>query len=632
VTPPLIGGIPTPSTQDNLRKRVAATVYKETAAGNASQASYYSYDLLGNVKVLQQHVEGIGFKTIEYQYDLASGKVNFVAYQHGQNDAFYYKYGYDFENRIIKASSGTAANVQFQGGSIITNEKIDAEYQYYIHGPLARVELGANKVQGIDYAYTLQGWLKGINGQRLIAGEEMGGDGVASTPRAPIARDVVAYSLGYYFNDYQPVGTNTAFPMSFSLVSGDPSGYDLYNGNISHTTVAINKFNSGVPEAFTYKYDQLNRLKQVRHHTVTNTTTTWGHSTVTNKFRESLAYDGNGNIKTDFRNGAGEGAFLQSMDQMTYQYNTAVDPASGATYLVNNRLRHINDLVSATQYSQASQGIQDIDDQTADNYTYDKIGNLIGDKQAALQFNAGSTDPMKFEWTVYGKLKKVTKDANNYIVYKYDPAGNRTSKEVTVAGVTTKTWYVRDAQGNTLALYSDKLNSTAGNWWKEQHLYGSSRLGIWTPEVNISSANGTSVWGTEGKTMYELTNHLGNVLATISDKKIGHNNGSGGIDYYDADVVSASNYYPFGMQMPGRTFTASKYRFGFNGKENDDDVKGAGFQQDYGMRIYDARVGRFMSIDSKYGEFPYFSPYSYAANSPIFLLMARDQSQHWIEL
>jgi hypothetical protein len=348
--------------------------------------------------------------------------------------------------------------------------------------------------------------------------------------------------------------------MSFSLVSGDPSGDDLYNGNISHTTVAINKFNSGIPEAFTYKYDQLNRLKQVRHHTVTNTTTTWGHSRVTSKFRESLTYDGNGNIKTDVRNGAGEGAFLLSMDQMTYQYNTAVYPVSGATYLLNNRLRHINDLVSATQYTQTNQGLQDIDDQTADNYTYDKIGNLIGGKQAALQFNASSTDPMKFEWSVYGKLKKVTKDVNNYIVYKYDPASNRTTKEVTVAGATTKTWYVRDAQGNTLAPYSDKLNTTAGNWWKEQHLYGSSRLGIWTPEVNITSTNGTSVWGTEGKTMYELTNHLGNVLATISDKKIGHNNGSGGIDYYEADVMSASNYYPFGMQMPGRTSNGPHFR------------------------------------------------------------------------
>lgn len=47
------------------------------------------------------------------------------------------------------------------------NWHTDARYFYYPHGPLQRVELGDHLVQGTDYAYTLQGWLKGINGDRL---------------------------------------------------------------------------------------------------------------------------------------------------------------------------------------------------------------------------------------------------------------------------------------------------------------------------------------------------------------------------------------------------------------------------------------------------------------------------------
>jgi len=45
--------------------------------------------------------------------------------------------------------------------------------------------------------------------------------------------------------------------------------------------------------------------------------------------------------------------------------------------------------------------------------------------------------------------------------------------------------------------------------------------------------------------------------------------------------------------MPGRKYSAgTAYRYGFNGNENDNDVKGVeGGQQDYGMRIYDPRVG-----------------------------------------
>ncbi|WP_157761039.1 hypothetical protein [Chitinophaga caeni] len=34
------------------------------------------------------------------------------------------------------------------------------------------------------------------------------------------------------------------------------------------------------------------------------------------------------------------------------------------------------------------------------------------------------------------------------------------------------------------------------------------------------------------------------------------------------------DYYPFGMQIPGRVFNGGGYRYGFNGKENDNEAKG----------------------------------------------------------
>ncbi|MFA6925213.1 MAG: RHS repeat-associated core domain-containing protein, partial [Bacteroidales bacterium] len=57
------------------------------------------------------------------------------------------------------------------------------------------------------------------------------------------------------------------------------------------------------------------------------------------------------------------------------------------------------------------------------------------------------------------------------------------------------------------------------------------------------------------------------------------------------------DYYPFGMLMPGRNFNTTTYRHGFNGKEKDDELKGSGNSYDYGMRIYDPRLGRFLSVD-----------------------------------
>jgi RHS repeat-associated protein len=72
------------------------------------------------------------------------------------------------------------------------------------------------------------------------------------------------------------------------------------------------------------------------------------------------------------------------------------------------------------------------------------------------------------------------------------------------------------------------------------------------------------------------------------------------------------------MSMPGREYSAAKtYRYGFNGKENDNEVKGEGNQQDYGMRIYDPRLGRFLSKDPLSFKFPFYSPYHFAGNNPI---------------
>jgi RHS repeat-associated protein len=108
------------------------------------------------------------------------------------------------------------------------------------------------------------------------------------------------------------------------------------------------------------------------------------------------------------------------------------------------------------------------------------------------------------------------------------------------------------------------------------------------------------------------------VLGTISDKKVGVSAGGTTVDYYTADVLTQNDYYPFGMMMPGRTFSATNgYRYGFNGKENDNEVKGEGNQQDYGMRIYDPRLGKFLSVDPLSPKYPELTPYQFASNRPI---------------
>jgi RHS repeat-associated protein len=73
------------------------------------------------------------------------------------------------------------------------------------------------------------------------------------------------------------------------------------------------------------------------------------------------------------------------------------------------------------------------------------------------------------------------------------------------------------------------------------------------------------------------------------------------------------------MLMPGRKYPAAGglYRYGFNGKENDNEVKGEGNQQDYGMRIYDPRLMRFLSVDPLTKDYPSWSTYPFCMNRPI---------------
>ncbi len=84
------------------------------------------------------------------------------------------------------------------------------------------------------------------------------------------------------------------------------------------------------------------------------------------------------------------------------------------------------------------------------------------------------------------------------------------------------------------------------------------------------------------------------------------------------ETAIIDGYYPFGMLMPGRTLSTEDYRFGFNGKEDLNDVKGVGKLQDFGARIYDPRLGRWLSPDKFEYMLPYLSPYNAMSNNPIF--------------
>jgi RHS repeat-associated protein len=75
------------------------------------------------------------------------------------------------------------------------------------------------------------------------------------------------------------------------------------------------------------------------------------------------------------------------------------------------------------------------------------------------------------------------------------------------------------------------------------------------------------------------------------------------------------DYYPFGSAMNTRSYSSGAYRYGFNGKEKDSESFNDAY--DFGARIYDGRLGRFLSVDPLYTSFCETSTYSFGYNSPI---------------
>ena len=59
------------------------------------------------------------------------------------------------------------------------------------------------------------------------------------------------------------------------------------------------------------------------------------------------------------------------------------------------------------------------------------------------------------------------------------------------------------------------------------------------------------------------------------------------------------------------------YRYGFQGQEKDDEIKGEGNSLNYTFRMHDPRVGRFLSIDPLAKKYPHNSPYAFSENRVI---------------
>ena len=235
----------------------------------------------------------------------------------------------------------------------------------------------------------------------------------------------------------------------------------------------------------------------------------------------------------------------------------------------------------------------DIDDQQPGNYVYDRIGNLIRDVSEGIA---------AIEWTSTGKVAKITRVTGSDkpdLEFWYDASGQRVAKIVkprpagqpSVRKAWTITWYVRDASGNVLSTYEERIDDDAecpdcnltGDClqiiWSEAHIYGAERLGMQKQNIAVAHAKvfyqGNNLqyildcpfFATPhlqhlvGMKHYEQKDHLGNcaspyaspkrsirdshpvrndtgVIVVHTDKRIAVTNSQGQVLSYRAEVVT----------------------------------------------------------------------------------------------
>ncbi|HVD97742.1 MAG TPA: RHS repeat-associated core domain-containing protein [Cytophagaceae bacterium] len=529
---------------------------KQSCSSNSNSIYWYSYDEIGRVEWTVQQLNGGSagtaggdfsslaasrVKTIEYVYDFNHNLMQSIYQKNILIERLDHFYSYDIMQRLSKVQTS------LQGGPLVEQ----AQYYYYLHGPMKRKELG-DTLQGMDYVYTADGLLKGINHPYLDTGDP-GNDGYAGA-HSHFGKDVFGMTLEYYDNDYV---RDTKYQTTANLTASGHKGY--FNGTVRSLTWNQSAISSGGLAQYAYTYDSKYQLTGADFGAHDNSNNLFAISSNAQYKEYGIQYDLNGNLVTLRRND-NTGAISMN-DYINYLYGNNNNTLSRTMVTVN---------LPPTRL-----------------YAYDGIGRLTScSTEVGVHY-------LYYDYT--GKVTGVYKDAAKtqpLATFLYDERGYRIRKTQYNASApynaVNHVYYINDSEGRLMSVYNVNIatNTVSQN---EIYIYGKDRIGkvsqYGSPEYH-----------------YDIRDHLGNVRAVIRKNSM----------TLSIEVISYSDYYPQGGLMPGRNFVSgvNDRNNCYQGEyaERDDETGYVNFE----LRMYDPVIGRWFVPDPKD---QFYSPYVAMGNN-----------------
>jgi len=621
--------------------------------------SYTFTDEMGHV-VLTRQMKGSETHDTYYVYDDKSN-LCFVLqpmYQSSANlDQYAFQYKYDGRNRCIwkkLPGAGYMEMVYDNADRLVFSQDgnqralTSGNWTYYKYDGLNRLtEQGVctNKVTTSgttvhirnyydNYAFRAQA---GFNNSNFPDDASGNGKGALTASVATVlGSSNKIYTAHYYDIKGRVVKTVQSNPLGGYDVAATVYTFTNKPATVTHTHTASGKTTR--TEVYTYSYNHADRLLKVEH--------TLGGTKIT---LADYAYDNLGRLQSKSLHGS-------ATNKLTYAYNVRgwLTGISGTKFTQNlyyntgNGTARYNGSISSMTWKAGNESTV-----RGYKFTYDGLDRLLNATYGETAGINANTDRFSENVTAYDK------NGNIKTLQRYGQTGASTYGLIDNLTFTLG--------GNQLTRVDDTVTASAYNGSfefkdgvKQANEYAYDANGNLTKDLNkgitnisynclnlpsvVTFSDGSTITytyaadGTKLKTVHKTgsttttTDYCGNVVyengvqkllltdegyVTLSDNKYhyylkDHQGNNRVVINQSGTVEETNHYYPFGGVFAS---AGNVQPYKYNGKEYDG-KKGLNWY-DYGARMYDAALGRFMTVDPLAEKYYPMSPYGYCLNNPI---------------